>query len=467
MADASKRSVRPVPLHQRMSRKPSSVTAAETMEITMATKASTGKPSWEDCRGATALIGRMGADCAGAAGAPPGAWGLGAPGAWGTGALAAGAAGAAGIPPTLGAPEEAGKLITLVLAFTSSGVDFRDPAGSGTLAGEGVGATGGLGAAAATGMGATGGLGWAMTGATGAAGAAGTGAMGGFGAAGAETMGATGGLGAAAAGIGAGAGAGGLGGTGAVGATMGAGAAAAGAAGGAMGTGGFGSATPAGAGIGGRGAGGAAGLGTGAVGASPKPLNWVGAFGDVGAGGMGGWTGSEPSGRVTESMPLAEFGGVLSILEVGGLMAEGAIIGAAGAGRGGIALPEVAPGFGGNEMRIVSFLIFPCVILREGLASGTVAGACMIPGRACKFGAGMAGAAGWGAAWAAAERPELMAIVCLGSDMPIGISGFCVIRLGGATGSLAPAGKLGLGGGGGGTAILGRSCLAQSDRQSF
>lgn len=155
-------------------------------------------------------------------------------------------------------------------------------------------------------------------------------------------------------------------------------------------------------------------------------------------------------------MPLAEFGGVLSILEVGGLIAEGAIMGAAGAGagRGGIALADVAPGLGGSEMRMVSFLIFPCVILSEGLASGTVAGACMTAGRACRFGAGMAGAAGWGTPCAAAERPELMAMVCLGRDIPIGISGFCVIRLGGATGSLAPAGKLGLGGGGGGTAIL-------------
>lgn len=63
-----------------MSRNPSSVTAAEIMEITIAINASTGNPSWE-ARGATGLIGRMGADDTGAAGAPPGACGFGAPGA--------------------------------------------------------------------------------------------------------------------------------------------------------------------------------------------------------------------------------------------------------------------------------------------------------------------------------------------------------------------------------------------------
>ena len=45
----------------------------------------------------------------------------------------------------MGAPEEAGMLITLVLDFTSSGVDFRELAGRGTLEVEGEGAAGAIG----------------------------------------------------------------------------------------------------------------------------------------------------------------------------------------------------------------------------------------------------------------------------------------------------------------------------------
>jgi len=155
-------------------------------------------------------------------------------------------------------------------------------------------------------------------------------------------------------------------------------------------------------------------------------------------------------------MLLAEGGGALRTLEVGGLIALGGSgAGVTAAGRGGSALPAgAAPGLGGREMRIVSFLILPWVTLSDGLGSGAVgeAGASGLGGIAIAGGA--AGAGGAATARAAAAIPEEIAIVCFGRDMPAGISGFWVIRFGGVAGSLAPAGKFGFGGGGGGSAIL-------------
>ncbi|MDX6767504.1 MAG: hypothetical protein SFU85_12030 [Candidatus Methylacidiphilales bacterium] len=233
---------------------------------------------------------------------------------------------------------------------------------------------------------------------------------------------------------------------------------------------------------------GAGGIGPGAGGRGARAGAEAAGAGARGAGtgaGLGagaGWAtgGSDPKGRVTESMVLAE-GAWVNIFEVGGLMAEGAMMGAAAvAERWGSALAAVAPGFGGSEIRMVSFLILPWVIFRAGFGIGAVgAEGIIVLGGVADAGAagGIAGsdtvvgdaamggrATGWAAA---APKPLLMAIVCFGNDMPAGISGFCVILLGGATGSLAPAGKLGLGGGGGGTAILCPSCLRPKGRQSF
>jgi hypothetical protein len=55
-----------------------------------------------------------------------------------------------------------------------------------------------------------------------------------------------------------------------------------------------------------------------------------------------------------------------------------------------------------------------------------------------------------------------MAMVCLGNNIPAGISGFWVMRFGGVAGSLDPVGKFGFGGGGGGTAIVPSTMLKQT-----
>jgi hypothetical protein len=164
---------------------------------------------------------------------------------------------------------------------------------------------------------------------------------------------------------------------------------------------------------------------------------------------------------------LRADGGALSTLEVGGLIALGGKgAGVTEAGLGVNALAAAAPpGLGGREIRIVSFLILPWVTLREGLGNGAVgdAGTIGLAGTTCAGGgAGAAGAGGADTARAAAAIPEEMAMVCLGNDIPAGISGFWVMRFGGVAGSLAPAGKFGFGGGGGGRAILPSTMLKRT-----
>jgi hypothetical protein len=116
------------------------------------------------------------------------------------------------------------------------------------------------------------------------------------------------------------------------------------------------------------------------------------------------------------------------------------------------------PGLGGREIRIVSFWILPSATLREGLGNGAVdfGGTAWAGGEA-----GAAGGRGIGTAGAAATPGEI-AMVCLGNNIPAGISGFWVTRFGGVAGSLAPAGKFGFGGGGGGTAIVPSTMLKQT-----
>lgn len=92
---------------------------------------------------------------------------------------------------------------------------------------------------------------------------------------------------------------------------------------------------------------------------------------------------------------LRAEGGAERTLEVGGLIALGGS-GAEATGLAGSALPAAgAAGLGGREIRIVSFLILPCVTLSDGLGSGAV-------GEAGIIGLGGMAAAG-GTAGAVAE----------------------------------------------------------------
>lgn len=196
-------------------------------------------------------------------------------------------------------------------------------------------------------------------------------------------------------------------------------------------------------------------MGTNCVGASEiSAADFCAGAGAAAAGAAGS---GDPSGRVTASMLRAEAGADKT-LEVGGLIALGGM--GAPAGLAGMALAAPAAGFGGREIRMVSFLILPAVTFNAGLGRGVVGEAIGTGLGGTAEAGGAAGAAeaagvlGAAAARAAAAMPDEIAMVCLGKDMPAGMSGFCVIRLGGVAGSLAPGGKFGWGGGGGGRAIL-------------
>lgn len=148
------------------------------------------------------------------------------------------------------------------------------------------------------------------------------------------------------------------------------------------------------------------------------------AAGGLGGTGFGGTDGAEPAGA-----------GALGGAGAGALGAAGAgdLAPPLNAAKG---LPGCEPGFGGRLIRMVSFLILPCVTFKFGLA--TPAGA----------GAPPAGEAGALAVRRAAPIAAPTLIVCFGISIPAGIFGICTDP-GGFAGSLAPGGSLGAEGGGG------------------